>query len=175
MWHRTTSLWLEAAEYAPDHWLPRLALGEALHEQGRHEEAIGMFQTSLAFRPAEALTYAKLGQCQLEMGRVADATATFERLRVLDPVSTAASTGLGLIALHARDSNVARRYFLETLARDPKSVAMRQMLAQAAEDDDPQEALRLCEEIKQLAPHTPGNEECISRNRKRVEAAGGSR
>src|SRR5262249_29791371 len=26
VWHSATSLWLEAAEYAPNHWLPRVAL-----------------------------------------------------------------------------------------------------------------------------------------------------
>src|SRR5262245_22512624 len=39
VWNSATSLWLEAAEYAPNHWLPRVGLGEALHEAGRHEEA----------------------------------------------------------------------------------------------------------------------------------------
>ena len=175
VWHSPVSLWLEAAEFAPDHWLPRLALGEALHEQGRHQEAISMFQASLAFRPTEAVTYAKLGQCQIEMGRLPEAESTFQRLRALDPDSKDASTGLGLVALQARDSNVARRYFLETLARDPSSVQMRQVLAQLAEETDPGEALRLCEEIRRLAPDTPGNDECISRNRARLQAEDGRR
>jgi tetratricopeptide (TPR) repeat protein len=175
VWHRGVTLWLEAAEYAPDHWLPRLALGEALHEEGRHDEAISMFRQSIALRPTEPLAYAKLGECQLETGREQEAAQSFERLRAMDPGSTAAATGLGLIAMRARDSNVARRYFLETLAKDPNSVLMRQALAAVAEETDPGEALRLCEEIQQLAPGTPGNAECITRNRQRLEAAGGLR
>ena len=127
-------------------------------------------RTETGLRPVEELTYAKLGQCQIETGRIEDAKSTFERLRALNPGSTDASTGLGLIALHARDSNVARRYFFEVLAKDPKSVPVRQVLAQVAEETDPGEALRLCEEIRQLAPQTPGNEECIRRNRERIEA-----
>src|SRR5262249_31380467 len=63
IWHSAVSLWLEAAEYAPQHWLPRLALGEALHENGRHAEAIPMFRQALILRPSEPLVYAKLGQC----------------------------------------------------------------------------------------------------------------
>jgi hypothetical protein len=50
-------------------------------------------------------------------------------------------------------------------------VPMRQVLASLAENTDPAEALRWCEEIKRIAPQTPGNEECIQRNRERVEAA----
>lgn len=171
VWHRASSLWLEAAEYAPHHWLPRLGLGEALHEEGRHQEAIAMYREALAFRPSDPLAYAKLGQCLLETGQMEAADVAFESLRALDPGSTAASTGLGLIALRARDSNVARQYFLQTLAKEPASVPMRQVLASIAETTDPSEALRWCQEIKRIAPGTPGNEECIQRNRERVEAA----
>ena len=69
------------------------------------------------------------------------------------------------------DSAVARAYFLETLAKEPGSVPMRKVLASIAEKTDPAEALKWCEEIKRLAPETPGNEDCIRRNRERVEAA----
>jgi Flp pilus assembly protein TadD len=171
VWHRAVSLWLEAVEYTPSHWLPRTALGEALHDEGRHDEAIAMYRKAVALRPSEALAYAKLGQCQLETGQIEGADATFKSLQALDPGSTAASTGLGLIALRARDSLVARAYFLETLAKEPNNVPMRQVLASMAEETDPVEALRWCEEIKRLAPETPGNDECIRRNQGRIEAA----
>jgi protein O-mannosyl-transferase len=171
VWHSATSLWLEATEYAPHHWLPRVALGEALHEDGNHEEAIGMFRSAISLNPSDPLAYAKLGQCLLELGKMEDADMVFKSLRAIDPGSTAASTGLGLIALRARDSGVARGYFLQSLAKEPTSVPMRQVLASIAENTDPAEALRWCEEIKRIAPQTPGNEECIQRNRERVEAA----
>jgi tetratricopeptide (TPR) repeat protein len=171
VWHSATSLWLEAAESAPNHWLPRVALGEALHDDGKHEEAIGMFRSAIAMNPSDPLAYAKLGQCLLELGKMEDADVAFKSLRAVDPGSTAASTGLGLIALRARDSGVAREYFLQSLAKEPMSVPMRQVLASIAEKTDPAEALRWCEEIKRIAPQTPGNEECIQRNRARVDAA----
>jgi tetratricopeptide (TPR) repeat protein len=150
-----------------------VALGEALHEEGRHEEAIAMFRQALVLRPTERLTYAKLGQCQLETDQMEAADITFKSLQVLDPGSTAASTGLGLIALRARDSRTARQHFLEILAKEPNNVPMRQILASIAEQTDPAEALKWCEEIKRLAPDTPGNEECIRRNRERLETEGG--
>jgi tetratricopeptide (TPR) repeat protein len=171
VWHSATSLWLEASEYAPNHWLPRVALGEALHDDGKHEEAVGMFRTAIALNPSDPMAYAKLGQCLLELGKIEDADGVFQSLRAVDPGSTAASTGLGLIALRARDSSVAREYFLQSLAKEPTSVPMRQILASIAEEANPAEALRWCEEIERIAPQTPGNEECIQRNRERVEAA----
>ena len=69
----------------------------------------------------------------------------------------------------------ARQYYLDTIHSDPRNVAARQSLAVLEETvaANPAEALRRCEEIQQLAPETPGNDECIRRNRSRV--AGRSR
>jgi tetratricopeptide (TPR) repeat protein len=171
VWQNAVSLWLESAELAPSHWLPRVALGEALHDEGRHDEAIAIFREAIVLRPTEPLAYAKLGQCQLETGQIEAADITFKSLQALDPNSTAASTGLGLIALRARDSKLARQHFLEILVREPNNVPMRQILASIAEQTDPVEALKWCEEIKRLAPDTPGNDECIRRNHERIDAA----
>ena len=57
------------------------------------------------------------------------------------------------------------------MSRDAGNVPARQSLAMIAERDsaNPAEALRLCEEIYQLAPRTPGNDDCIRRNRARLE------
>src|SRR5688500_8031020 len=35
-WSSRVALWAEAAGYAPGHWMPQLALGEALHDAGQH-------------------------------------------------------------------------------------------------------------------------------------------
>ena len=71
-------------------------------------------------------------------------------------------------------SEDARREFGLTLMLHPQDVAARRGLALLAEmvDDDPAEALRLCQEIALLAPLTPGNADCIARNRAR---SGGGR
>jgi len=172
-WSRPVGLWLEAAEYAPHHWLPRLALGEVLHEQGRHQEAVASFRAAVALRPEETLAYAKLGLCLLETGRLDEATATFERFIKLDARSPVGYGGLGMVAMRARDSSLARRYFLEALVLDPRSVPARQVLAELEEPVNPREALRLCQEIQQLDPQAPGNDECIRRNRARLDASAG--
>jgi tetratricopeptide (TPR) repeat protein len=168
-------LWLEATQRAPDHWLPKLALGEALHEEGRHEEAIAMFRESIALRPTRALAYVKLGQCQLEMKQLSDEEESFARSLDLAPDSAEARFGLGVVALRVRDSRVAREYFLETFSMDPGNVKMRHALAQVTAETDPAEALGLCEEIQQLAPQAPGDDECVGAKRERLRAVSAQR
>jgi cytochrome c-type biogenesis protein CcmH/NrfG len=66
----------------------------------------------------------------------------------------------------------ARAHFLEALRLDAANVRARQALAAMAEQPpaDYREALRLCQEIQQLAPRTPGNDDCIRRNQERLAA-----
>jgi Flp pilus assembly protein TadD len=170
VWAHPVTLWLEAVQQAPDHWRARLMLGEALQDEGRCGEAIVQYRLGIALRPQEKFGYMKLGLCLAEMGRLDEASAAFERLRQLDPQSTVASTGLGAVAMLAGDPDRARRYFLETIQHDPRNVPARQSLATLEETvaANPGEALRRCEEIQQIAPETPGNDECIRRNRSRV-------
>jgi cytochrome c-type biogenesis protein CcmH/NrfG len=67
----------------------------------------------------------------------------------------------------------ARGFFNQALVLDPANVRARQALAAMAEQDsDYREALRLCQEIQQLAPRTPGNDDCIRRNQVRVAGMG---
>jgi len=170
VWRQPVSLWSEAVRRAPGHWAPRLGLGQALHEAGRHDEAIEMYRESLRLRPAQTLAYSKLGQCQLEVGDVSDARDSFARLQALVPDSAAAAFGLGLVALRTDDAAAAREDFRRAFQREPTNVPMRQTLARLIEDTDPAGAKDLCEEIRELAPQTPGINECISRNQERLRA-----
>ena len=174
VWASPVTLWLEAVDLAPDQWRPWLMLGEALHNAGRREEAIVAYKTGLALRPQEQWGYMKLGLCQAELGKLEEASATFEQLLKLDPRSEVALAGLGAVAMLAGQPDRARRYFLETIERHPRNIAARQSMAMLEETvaDNPAEALQRCREIQQLAPGTPGNDECIRRNQSRLAAAG---
>ena len=171
VWARPVTLWMEAVQQAPDHWRARLMLGEALQNEGRCNEAVAQYRTAIALRPREQFGYMKMGLCLAEMGRLDDASAVFRELQRLDPASAVASIGLGDVALLAGQSDRARQYFLDTLGREPRNVAARQSLALLEETivGNPVGALHWCEEIRQLAPETPGNDECIRRNRSRVD------
>jgi predicted Zn-dependent protease len=103
-----------------------------------------------------------------ELGRFKEAKSALEPLRARDPTSPLVLNALGAIALMAGDPAGARRSFEQSLANDPTNVPARQALVVLNEPDNPTEALRLCAELQQLAPATPGLADCIRRNRTRI-------
>jgi Flp pilus assembly protein TadD len=170
IWASPVTLWSEAVERAPDHWLPRTVLGESLHAAGRHEEAVAAHRAALAKRPGDETIYMKLGLCLAELGRFDKAAATFEELRTIKPESATAFAGLGIVAMMSGHPDEARSRFHEAIDRDSRDVMARQWLASLEENiaGNAAEALRLCEEIERLEPGGLGNAECIRRNRARL-------
>ena len=61
----------------------RLGLADTLGAQGRHAEAIAMFERLVADRPDEAAIWRRLGQARLQAGRPDEAAQDFEVVRVL--------------------------------------------------------------------------------------------
>ena len=176
IWKDPVALWSESVAKAPAHWLPRLLLGEALHAAGRRDEAIAEYRRGIDLRPDQELAYRKLARAWLETGQPAQAWATFHELQRRSPQSSVAANGLGALALLSGDIEGARVHFQQALGHDPRNVTARQSLALIAETEpiDAREALRLCEEIRQLAPRTLGNDDCIRRNRDRLTNGSGS-
>jgi hypothetical protein len=174
IWADPIGLWREAVDRAPNHWLPRLLLGEALHAAGRREEAIVEYRRGIDLQPDQELAYQKLARAWLETGQVGRAWATFYELRDRRPNSPTAANGLGALALLTGDREGALAHFHKALALDRLNVTALQSLALIAETEpiDAREALRLCEEIKRLAPRTPGNAACIHRNKERLAQSG---
>ena len=124
-------------------------------------------------QPGEPAIYGKLGLCLAEVGDTNNARAAFEKLRALSPRSPDGTNGLGALALMAGQPEQARALYDETLLYDPLNVPARLGLAKVEElQGDAAAALRRCEEIRELAPETPGNDECLSRNRARLGRGG---
>ncbi len=171
MWSSPVALWTEAVEKAPDHWLPRLMLAEALREGRGCGLAEPEYRRAMTLRPQEPFTYKKLGGCLVELNRVDEANEAFARLREVDPRSSDGSTGLAIVAMMRGRPDDARTYLQEALSREPSTVLARQLLVTLEEPTNPSEALGLCREIQTLAPETAGNDECIRRNQTRVDAA----
>jgi tetratricopeptide (TPR) repeat protein len=170
VWADPRTLWLDAVQKAPDIFLPHMQLGEALHAAGMREQAAMAYRNAITLRPDYKDGYLKLGLCLAELKRFDEASAAFAELRRLDPKSAAGSAGLGTVAMLAGRWDEARLRFDEALDIDPRNVAARQSLAILNEKiaSNHAEALRLCREIQRLAPLTPGNDDCIRRNRARV-------
>ena len=169
VWGNPVMLWSEAVDRAPGAWAAQLGLGEALHDAGRHDEAIGAFTVAVEARPQEPAIYAKLGVCLMEVRDLKAAAAAFDRLRELSPRSPDGTNGLGALALIAGEPERARVLYEESLLYDPWNVPARLGLAKVEElQGNVEGALRRCQEIRDLAPETPGNDECLSRNRARL-------
>ena len=168
VWANQVRLWLDAVDKAPDVWVPHLLLGEALHDAGSREEALGEYRMAIKLRPVEPLPYMKLGLCLAELHRLDEAVGAFRQLEQVQPASVVARNGLGAVAMLAGRYEEARVHYRDALAVHPDDVAARQSLALIAEsvDHDPAEALRLCEEVARIAPETPGNDDCLERNRR---------
>jgi Flp pilus assembly protein TadD len=167
VWSDPVTLWREAVSQSPNNWLPQASLGEALHAEGRHQEAIRAYQAAVRLNQKEAYTYFKLGLCYAELGRFKEAAVTFDRLRQVDPASTLVPTGLGIVAMMAGNVDLARRDFQTAIAQNPREIMARQWQAVLEEvvAKNPAEALRLCEEIHRISPGTLGDDDCIARNR----------
>ena len=173
VWGNPVMLFSEAVDRAPTSWHAQVLLGEALHDAGRHNDAIGAFTIAMQGQPGEPAIYAKLGLCLIEVGDTKNARAAFEKLRALSPRSPDGTNGLGALALMAGQPEQARALYDESLLYDPPNVPARLGLAKIEElQGNAAAALRRCEEIRGLAPETPGNDECLSRNRARLGSGG---
>jgi tetratricopeptide (TPR) repeat protein len=175
VWADPLALWLDAARKAPAVWLPHYAVGEALRQRGDCAAAVPAYAEAQRLRPEEPLTYTNLGACLVELDRLDDARRVFRRALELDPASPRPHVNLGVVAARTGAAEEARRHFVDALARDPRHVLARRHLAALHETafGAPAEALRLCREIRDLAPDTPGVDECIRRNETRLRPPAG--
>ena len=173
VWSDPLHVWLEASERAPDIFVPHLMLGGILQERGARDEALVAYRRAVRLRPQEAAAHMKLGLCLAEMGRLAEARTAFETVLRLDPGSAVGHNGLGAVATLAGRHDEARQHYEQALSHHPADVAARQSLAMLHETvwQNPGEAMRLCEEVRHIAPGTPGIDACIERNHATISGA----
>ena len=167
VWASPITLWAEAAQRSPNHWLPWLVLGESLHQAGRHAEAVPMYRKALVTGSAVSAVHENLGLCLVELRRFDEARAAYRALSGIDPKSAAAANGVALAALVEGDLQEARNGFLAALDLDPRNIEARRGLVAVEESRGGRsdEAFRRCEEIELLAHGTPGARECLERHR----------
>jgi hypothetical protein len=161
VWSNPVGLWQESVAQAPEHWLPHMMLAETLRLREGCAAAVREYDTSLRLRPQETEAYPKLGGCLIDLRRYDEAAAVFSDLIKIAPLSAQGPTGLAIVEMMQGHPERSREQLLDAIRREPDAVMPRQLLATLEEPADPATALRLCREIRQLAPGTPDNDACI--------------
>ena len=87
----------------PWRWSPRAPdarriLADVYAALDRPEEALAEWQKAVALDDTHAESLAEAGRLQLQLARLPDARASFERALALDPVNTLASCGMTEVA-----------------------------------------------------------------------------
>jgi tetratricopeptide (TPR) repeat protein len=168
IWSNPVGLWQESIDQAPDHWLPHMMLAETLRLRQGCAAAVPEYQASIRLRPQETFAFTKLGACLTDLRRYDEAAVVFNALVQAAPRSAEGPTGLAIVAMMQGHPEQSRAQLLDAIERDRSAIVARQLLATLEEPGDPRTALRLCQEIRQLAPATPGNDACIQRIEQRL-------
>jgi Flp pilus assembly protein TadD len=173
VWADPVTLWSDAASKAPSTWGVHYALGDALRNAGRCDEAVAAYGRAIEILPGQLPAHLNRGICLAELGRFAEAEAAFKAAAAVDPTSARVHNNLGTLAARQGRLEQARGHFEEAMRLEPRNTRARILLAQMAESvlADPGLALALCEEAAAIDPRIPGVADCIARNRARVAAA----
>ena len=97
VWSEPLALWRESVSLAPQHYRPRLLLGEALQDAGRRAEAVEQFETAIRLEPADPTGHIKLGEALVQLGDVPAARKHLADALALDPNNESARQYLRII------------------------------------------------------------------------------
>ena len=103
--------------------------GHLYNDASRVADALEAFEAAVRIDDHDAASLQALGQVALQTGNLARAREVFLRLGENKKARAAAVTGLGKVALTARDYRGAISYFEEALQLSPASSRLRQPLA----------------------------------------------
>lgn len=95
-------------------------IGYALAEQGRHDEAVTLFEGLAVLAPATAYFQSALGALWLRKGEPARALEHLEAALAADPTDVTARVNRGEAALQLGDREAARRDLLAALDIGPR-------------------------------------------------------
>lgn len=131
VWRDSLTLWSQVAAVATDSSIGPHRLGVALHEAGRHEEAIAAFERALERPPPRGQDDARydLAEAQFAAGDAVAALASVAL--VLEPRPTHVGALLLAEEIHVRAGQPERAVALyeRALARDPRFLAGRARLS----------------------------------------------
>ena len=150
VWQDPVGLSMEAENLAPNHWMPRILVAEALRQNGRCMEAIPEYRAAIARRPQYEFPYTRLSACLIEANRLDQAEQALRQLYAVNPKSQDAAMGLGLFAVMDDRVDESRQYFKLVLAQNPNRPRAQTMLAFIDGTLPPPEHRRLCDELQKM-------------------------
>ena len=122
VWQSDITLWQDAVFKSPAKARPYYNLGVALTHAGRLNEAISMFERTVAIKPEHPLAWNNLGAALSDSGRPGDAVNVLERAVTNDPNNPEIYFNLGRAFLLLGDSAPAITNFSRAIALKPAYV-----------------------------------------------------
>jgi tetratricopeptide (TPR) repeat protein len=120
-WQNTETVFRHAIESTDQNYFAYNALGAALRDQGRLDDAIANFESALRVKPHFADAQDNLGESLAAEGRANDAIPHLLEARRLQPESVEACINLGSALHKAGRSKEAETEFRAALAMQPES------------------------------------------------------
>ena len=118
-WRNSESLWVHTLAFTSNNVAAEQNLGEALHAQGRIEEAIARFQNALRINPDQASVHSSLGVALLETGRPDESLAHLQSAVALDPHDGDAQYNMGNTLMEIGQASEALTHFNTALQINP--------------------------------------------------------
>jgi tetratricopeptide (TPR) repeat protein len=121
-WRNSESLWTRALACTSDNAIAEQDLGDALHEQGRMDEAMAHFQRALQINPDQASAHSALGLVLLETGRPDESVNHLLKALEINPNFADAHYNLGNTFMQIGSANEALIHFNRALEINPDDI-----------------------------------------------------
>lgn len=131
VWRDEYSLWSDTVRKSPDSPLPHGALGKALLDKGRIDDAINEFQISLSLKESSAEGHVNLGVAYLSKGLINQAITEFKRALVITPEYPLANFNLGVAYFNQGLIKKSIEHLERAVASEPDNAVFRQGLSKA--------------------------------------------
>jgi tetratricopeptide (TPR) repeat protein len=128
-WRDSQSLWTHALACTSENVIAEQNLGQAVHEQGRLEEAIAHFERALEINPDQASVHSSLGVVLLETGRMRESLVHLQTALEIDPNDGDAHYNLGNTFLQNGRAGEAVAQYKRALEINPDDIETMNNLA----------------------------------------------
>jgi tetratricopeptide (TPR) repeat protein len=145
---------LDARDPDDSHWLGHVAV--AVDFQGRADEAMELFERSLALAPGDGVQHKSIGAAFYRRRQYGKAREHFERALELIPEDAGANTNYGNVLVELGDPARAELYGRRAVELDPRNERYLNNLAEILSSlDRSKDAEALCRKAIEIDPYEP--------------------